>query len=269
MPGTTARAAIPYVQGADLASTIDNTNQSQAEKIDTTAALFAQGLASARPTAASAAGRFYWATDTSTLSYSNGTSWVTLSAASAAEIFAPGDLKTTLAASAPAGWLLCDGSTVSRATYAGLFGVVGTQHNTGGEAGTDFRLPDLRGRIVVGKGTNADVDTLGENEGAAVADRRPRHQHTVSTAGSHSHGGGTGAAGAHSHTFLYTNNPRVNVVGGTIPATNSSDQTGNTGGVGDHAHAIGADGNHAHQVGPSGAPLDSPAYLVANVMIKT
>jgi len=52
---------------------------------------------------------------------------------------------------APAGALLCFGQVVSRTTYAGLFAVLGTTFNTGGEAGTDFRLPDLRGRVAAGK----------------------------------------------------------------------------------------------------------------------
>jgi microcystin-dependent protein len=51
---------------------------------------------------------------------------------------------------APAGWLLCVGQTINRVTYAGLFTAIGTTYNVGGEAGTDFRLPDLRGRIAAG-----------------------------------------------------------------------------------------------------------------------
>ena len=52
---------------------------------------------------------------------------------------------------APAGALFCYGQVVSRTTYAGLFAVISTTFNTGGEAGTDFRLPDLRGRVAAGK----------------------------------------------------------------------------------------------------------------------
>lgn len=51
---------------------------------------------------------------------------------------------------APVGWLLCAGQTVARATYPALFAVIGTLYNTGGEAGTDFRLPDFRGRVPAG-----------------------------------------------------------------------------------------------------------------------
>lgn len=51
---------------------------------------------------------------------------------------------------APTGWLLCNGQVVSRTTYAALFSVIGTTYNIGGEAGTDFRIPDLRGRVAAG-----------------------------------------------------------------------------------------------------------------------
>jgi len=42
----------------------------------------------------------------------------------------------------PAGWLKCDGSAVSRATYATLFGVVGVSFGVG-DGGTTFNLPNL------------------------------------------------------------------------------------------------------------------------------
>jgi hypothetical protein len=41
------------------------------------------------------------------------------------------------------GHLLCDGSAISRTTYAALFAVIGTTFNTGGEAGTEFRVPNI------------------------------------------------------------------------------------------------------------------------------
>jgi microcystin-dependent protein len=52
---------------------------------------------------------------------------------------------------APAGWLLCDGSSVSRTTYANLFAVIGTTHGSG-DGSTTFGLPDGRGRVIAGKG---------------------------------------------------------------------------------------------------------------------
>ena len=50
---------------------------------------------------------------------------------------------------APAGWLECDGTAVSRATYAALFVVVGTTYGVG-DGSTTFNLPDARGRVLRG-----------------------------------------------------------------------------------------------------------------------
>ena len=61
--------------------------------------------------------------------------------------------------SAPAGWLLSFGQTVSRTTYAALFAVIGTTYGAG-DGSTTFGLPDLRGRVVAGEddmgGTSAN-----------------------------------------------------------------------------------------------------------------
>jgi microcystin-dependent protein len=93
---------------------------------------------------------------------------------------------------APGGWLLCFGQVVSRTTYSGLFAVVSTTYNTGGEAGTDFRLPDLRGRVVAGQddmgGSSANRltnqsgglngDTLGATGGSETATVEA-HTHSI------------------------------------------------------------------------------------------
>lgn len=54
-------------------------------------------------------------------------------------------------ASAPTGWLLCDGSAVSRSGYATLFAAIGTAYGTG-DGSTTFNLPDMRDRVPIGKG---------------------------------------------------------------------------------------------------------------------
>lgn len=51
-------------------------------------------------------------------------------------------------ATAPSGWLLCDGSAVSRTTYAELFGVVGTTYGSG-DGSTTFNVPDSSGFIIL------------------------------------------------------------------------------------------------------------------------
>lgn len=53
-------------------------------------------------------------------------------------------------ATAPGGWLICDGSAVSRTTFAALFAAIATAYGAG-DGSTTFNLPDLRGRAAVGK----------------------------------------------------------------------------------------------------------------------
>lgn len=57
----------------------------------------------------------------------------------------------------PEGWLLCDGSTVSRTTYANLFDVIGVNWGAG-DLTTTFHLPDLRGQFLRGVDGAAGVD---------------------------------------------------------------------------------------------------------------
>lgn len=90
-------------------------------------------------------------------------------------LFEPGDLKAAAYTVAPAGWLLCDGSVVSQTTYASLFGAIGSSYNTGGEGTGNFRLPDYRGRTVVGAGAGPGLTarSLGDVGGAET------HTHPV------------------------------------------------------------------------------------------
>lgn len=61
------------------------------------------------------------------------------------------------AASAPSGWLLCDGSAISRTTYASLFAIIGTSHGSG-DGSTTFNIPDYRGRFLRGVDSGAGRD---------------------------------------------------------------------------------------------------------------
>lgn len=58
-------------------------------------------------------------------------------------------IKAYAGSTAPTGWLLCDGSAVSRTTYADLFAVVSTTYGNG-DGSTTFNVPDLRGRTIFG-----------------------------------------------------------------------------------------------------------------------
>jgi len=61
--------------------------------------------------------------------------------------------------SAPSNFLLCDGSLVSRSTYATLFGILGTTYGAGDGSST-FGLPKLQNRIPIGAGTGTVVATF-------------------------------------------------------------------------------------------------------------
>jgi microcystin-dependent protein len=59
--------------------------------------------------------------------------------------------------SVPAGWLLCDGSAVSRTQYAALFTALAISHG-GGDGINTFNIPDYRGRFLRGVDANSGHD---------------------------------------------------------------------------------------------------------------
>jgi microcystin-dependent protein len=153
---------------------------------------------------------------------------------------------------APTNFLLCAGQTVSRTTYADLFAVCGTLYNTGGEAGTDFRLPDLRGRVPAGLdnmgGTAAGrltsaVLTLSNTLGATGGEQTvtlssaqmPTHTHVQD---GHSHGVQRSNSAATSvgtdASALYR--PQANTGGGYFDTQVSTATNQNTGGGGAHSN---------------------------------
>jgi microcystin-dependent protein len=97
--------------------------------------------------------------------------------------------------SVPKGWLLCFGQAVSRSTYRRLFGAVGTAFGSG-DGSTTFNLPDLRGRVPLGKdnlgGTSANrvtdsqADNVGQGSGAEAVtlatSQLPAHTHNLGNA---------------------------------------------------------------------------------------
>lgn len=88
-------------------------------------------------------------------------------------------------ATAPSGYLLCDGSNVSRTTYATLFDAIGTTFGAG-DGSTTFGLPNLSGKIVIGtSSSHALASTGGEETHALTTTEIPSHLHQVPT---HGHG---------------------------------------------------------------------------------
>jgi microcystin-dependent protein len=101
-----------------------------------------------------------------------------------------GSVLSYISSSAPTGWFICDGSSKSRTTYSGLFSVIGTTF--GSVDGTQFNLPDLRGRTTVGSGqgvglTNRSIGNSGGEETHTLSTTElPSHGHDI-TDGGHSH----------------------------------------------------------------------------------
>lgn len=99
----------------------------------------------------------------------------------------------------PENWLLCDGSAVSRTEYAKLFSVIGGNYGVG-DGSTTFNLPNLRGRVAVGKdGTQTEFDNLGEKGGEKTHQltlgELPKHTPKVKYLGEHDTGLNSGPYG--------------------------------------------------------------------------
>lgn len=86
-------------------------------------------------------------------------------------------------AEAPANWLVCDGSEVSRTTYAELFAVIGTSYGAG-DGSTTFNLPNKKGKVSVGLDTSdTDFNTIGKTGGekthTLTIEEIPKHRHNI------------------------------------------------------------------------------------------
>ena len=133
----------------------------------------------------------------------------------------PGGIVMWGKATAPTGWLLCDGTAYSRTTYAELYAEIGDTYGAGNGT-TTFNVPDFRQRFPLGKAASGTGSTLGGTGGNID------HTHTVPA---HYHSMGTGAdlnitsGGAHTHSIDHDH--------GSVTSGSESS----------HTHAI--DHNHA------------------------
>lgn len=99
----------------------------------------------------------------------------------------PGTIHEYAGSTAPVGYLMADGSAVSRTTYARLFAVIGTTFGVG-DGSTTFNLPNRKGRVGVGLDSGqTEFDTLGETGGAKThtltVGEMPAHTHDLNGAG--------------------------------------------------------------------------------------
>lgn len=102
-----------------------------------------------------------------------------------------GTMKQWCGGTPPSGFLLCDGSLISRTAYPILFAAIGTRWGSG-DGLTTFALPDMRGRVTRGRdaGSGNDPDAAsrtasntggqtGNNVGSVQTDDITSHVHGV------------------------------------------------------------------------------------------
>ncbi|MBN1661183.1 MAG: tail fiber protein [Anaerolineae bacterium] len=123
----------------------------------------------------------------------------------------PGTIVAYAGATAPAGWLLCDGAQYSVDDYPALYAAIGSW---GGDPGS-FKVPDLRGRTVIGTGQGSGLTNRPLGEGGG----EERHTLTIAEMPSHSHS-----------TLVALGSGIAPIAG----ANWGTGQTGSTGGDGPH-----------------------------------
>lgn len=149
---------------------------------------------------------------------------------------------TGYAASIPAGWLLCDGSAISRTVYASLFAAIGTLWG-GGDGVNTFNLPNSLDRFPL---CIPNAVTNPGGTGGSTGKTTDGHAHT-----SHD----LESAGAHTHTMTDLNVCLDNPVGIACVYTQSA-------------------GAHIHSAPTIDAANDTiadirPKYYVKAEIIKT
>lgn len=109
-----------------------------------------------------------------------------------------GEVKIFAGNFAPRSWAYCEGQLMNVSQYTSLFSILSTIY--GGDGRTNFKLPDLRGRVPVGVGTGPGLQaiTLGQFGGAQyhtlTLNEMPQHTHTAQATTSGATVGGTATA---------------------------------------------------------------------------
>lgn len=227
--------------------------------------------------------------------YNDGTSsqWVEVLASSlppSTQVMFVGTIAQTARVSAPDGWLLCEGQAVSRTEYVRLFNVIGTSYGSGNGT-TTFNVPNIKGRLVVGKnaGTFSTLGLTGGTETVTLTSSQtglrahshpntlsdPGHFHNTNhshTVGDHSHGQlvtHTGAGGSairrdyksDGSSFTYPQGANTYGSGGLTTSTNNPQSDTKTTGL-----SISNVNNTALNASSSHSNIQP--YIVLNYMIK-
>jgi microcystin-dependent protein len=144
-------------------------------------------------------------------------------------------------ATAPDGWLLCYGQSLSRATYADLFTAISTTYGAGDDPGNTFAAPDLRGRVIAGQ----------DDAGGSSANRLTGLTNGID-------GDTLGATGGEeAHTLTQAQLPNVNLT------------TSIAAGQGSHTHALNNGGAIVSSTVTSGVANDGANYGVTSIANAT
>ena len=197
--------------------------------------------------------------------------------------------------SAPAsGWLLCTGQAISRTTYSGLFNIIGTTYGSG-DGSTTFNIPDMQGRVSVGKSADAEFDTLGKTGGvksvtlSAAQSGIAAHSHPASSAANTTgitfndpgHGHGVYDPG-HAHgitVFSYQGGAASGSARGVYGGPSGGSTNGSGTGISIYGNTTGAyisDPQHSHSItvndatatAASSAHTNLQPYITLNYLIK-
>ena len=169
-----------------------------------------------------------------------------------------GEIKMWAGDEIPYGWLLCDGSEVSKTDYPELYGAIRDLWGVPSSS-SNFKLPNLTGRVPVGY-NSADTDTT-ETFGKVGATGGARgawyHTHTIGSSGAHSHasqgrmeGSGTGA------NIFESYNGASKTRSVNVPRTGTN---------GNHTHSPGSSGSAGNKLAADKANM--PPYAVVKYII--
>lgn len=155
---------------------------------------------------------------------------------------------------APTGFLLCNGQTLLRTTYSALFAILGTTYGT--TDSTNFKVPDLRNRTVVGSG---DLYTLGSTGGSKDA-----------IVVSHDHGASTAISDpGHTHVANVPNEFATGtVVSSGVISSDGVNYLGKNVLTSSSTTGISASTN-VFSTGSSGTDKNMQPYMALNYIIKT
>lgn len=96
-----------------------------------------------------------------------------------------GEIRIFAGTFAPVGWLFCDGRLLQISEYDTLYSLLGTTY--GGDGNSNFALPNLCSRVVVGMGQAPGMSSYpigqaaGQENHTLTANELPAHEHPIKT----------------------------------------------------------------------------------------